>query len=76
MTIEFLTEYPGGYCSAWAIHPDGSVFNFICSPDGTRVTAIRRRMDNGNWYTLQQKQAAEWAAEIERALARKMASMS
>ena len=29
MTIEFLTRYPDGYCSAWAIHPSGRVFNFL-----------------------------------------------
>ena len=76
MQIEFLTEYPDGYYSAWAIHPSGRVFNFLCSPDGSRVIAIRRRLENGNWYTLHAKQAAEWAAEIERAVALKMANMS
>ena len=73
MTIEFLTRYPDGYCSAWAIHPSGRVFNFLCSPDGSRVRAIRRRLDNGKWHTLHAKQAVKWAAEIERAVARKMA---
>jgi hypothetical protein len=72
MTIEFLTKYPGGYCSAWAIHPDGRVFNFLCSPDGFRVSAIRKRMENGKWYTLPAKQAVQLAIEIERAVAHKL----
>lgn len=73
MTIEFLTKYPDGYCSAWAIHPSGRVFNFLCSPDGSRIRAINERLSSGKWYTLRPKQALEWAAEIEQAVARKMA---
>jgi hypothetical protein len=73
MTIEFLTKYPGGYCSAWAIHPSGRVFNFLCSPDGSRVRAIRRRLESGKWYTLPAKQSVKWAPLIEQAIARKMA---
>jgi hypothetical protein len=73
MIIEFLTEYPGGYRSAWAIYPSGHVFNFLYSPEDSRVSAIRRRLPNGKWHTLHAKQAVRWAAEIEQAVARKMA---
>jgi hypothetical protein len=72
MQIGFLTEYPDGYYSAWAVHPSGRVFKFLCSPDGTCVTAIRRRLENGSWHTLHAKQAVRWAAEIEQAVALKI----
>ena len=72
MQIEFLTEYPDGYFSAWAIHPGGQVFNFLCLPDGSRVSSIRKRMENGKWYTLRPKQAVQLAVEIERAVAHKL----
>ena len=62
MTIEFLTKYPGGHCSAWAIHPSGRVFSFLCSPDGSRIRAINERLSSGKWHTLRPKQALEWAA--------------
>jgi hypothetical protein len=72
MTIEFLTKYPGGHCSALA-HDSGRTFSFLCSPDGS-IRAINERLSSGKWHTLRPKQAAEWAAEIEQAVKHKMAN--
>ena len=75
MEVKFLTKYPEGFYSAWAVDPSGRMFNFLCSLDGTRVRvrAIRRRLENGKWHTVHAKQAVRLAVEIERAVARKMA---
>ena len=71
MTIEFQTEYPRGYFSGLA-HASGRTFSFLC--DGSRITAINERLKSGKWHTLRPKQAVRWAAEIEQAVARKMAA--